>query len=424
MDELEFAKVIQLVGGTAYRVGGSIRNQILQIPAKDNDYCITGLTEQQFLAAFPFAQQVGNAFPVFLLEIDGESCEVAFARTEKKTGAGHTAFEVFSSPDVSIRDDLSRRDFTMNAMAYDILAETLIDPFNGRHDIATRVIRATGEAFKEDPLRVYRAARFAAQLGFSVSHSTIVMCRDEALQEEMRTLSPERVFAELEKAMLGKHPTFFFYYLGRSKARAAHIHFKEIDDLVGVEQNPEFHPEGDAYAHTMGVLDEMSKLTDQAERRFAALTHDLGKALTPKELWPKHHGHEEAGLAPLHSLCNRIKAPNRWRQAAHFGTENHMRFHRVDQMRDVKKVDLIEAARKSVLGIEGFAQLGLADTLGRDGLYEDHPNYIPFLHWANLIATVKGKKELEGLKAWDDKRKRQAALIKQDNQIRKEVTTS
>lgn len=414
MDNITFAKLVRSAGGTAYAVGGSIRNQLIGIPAKDKDYCVTGLTEEQFRLLFPEAQQVGNAFPVFLLQIDGASCEVAFARTEKKTGTGHTGFEVFSHPTVTIEEDLARRDFTMNAMAFDILEEKFLDPFKGQVDIHQRMIRATGPAFKEDPLRIYRAARFAAQLGFMVSHDTLAMCRDEALQEELYSLTAERVFGEFEKALSSDNPTFFFYYLGRTKSCCLHIHFDEINQLIGVEQNPLHHPEGDAYVHTMQVLDEMSKLTDKPERRFAALTHDLGKALTPKELWPKHHGHETAGVVPIKTLCARLKTPTKWQQAAEFGAVHHMRFHLLHEMKDVKKVDIIDLAKRNSLGVEGFAQLGLADRLGRAELHEDHPNYDRFLRWAELIATVKGQKELEGIKAWDDKRKRQAALIRQD----------
>lgn len=411
MNEIEFAQVVKEAGGTAYRVGGSIRNQLLDIPIHDNDYCITGLSTIQFFREFPEAKPVGKSFPVYLLELDGELCEVAFARTERKTGAGHQGFEVNFNPNITIEEDLGRRDFTMNAIAYDIINQQIIDPFNGRCDIHEKVIRATSEAFKEDPLRVYRAARFAAQLGFDISWLTIEMMADGSLHQEMKSLSVERVYLELEKALKSPHPEKFFEVLGYG--RCLDVHFKEIYDLIGVEQNPEFHPEGDAYNHTMQVLREMSKLTDKVERRFTALCHDLGKARTPRELWPKHHGHEEAGILPLHELSRRLKLPNKWVQAANYGVLNHMRFHRVHEMRDVKKVDMIEGARKTQLGVEGLAQLGLADARGRNGLNAGHPNYEPFIHWAEIIATVKGKKELEGLKAWDDKRKRQAALIKQ-----------
>jgi tRNA nucleotidyltransferase (CCA-adding enzyme) len=360
---------------------------------------------------FPTARQVGNAFPVFLLDIDGELCEVAFARTERKVGEGHKGFEVSYTPDVTIEEDLGRRDFTMNAIALDILTNEIIDPFNGLQDIRDRVIRATSEAFKEDPLRVYRAARFSAQLGFRTDSFTFEMMYDADLREDMKSLSVERIYLELEKALESAYPDRFFSTLRIGGVLP--IHFKEINDLIGVEQHPEYHPEGDAYNHTMQVLREMSKLTDKVERRFAALTHDLGKARTPKEEWPKHHGHEERGIAPLEEMCIRLKLPTKWFQAAHFGCLNHMRFHRVHQMRYVKRVDMVEGARRNTLGVEGLAQLGLADARGRNRLHETHENYEPFLKWASLTATVKGRKDLQGLKAKDDKRKRQAALIKQ-----------
>jgi tRNA nucleotidyltransferase (CCA-adding enzyme) len=411
MNEREFAVMVKDAGGIAYRVGGSIRNQLLGIPVNDRDYCIVGMSQERFEQTFPQAKQVGESFPVFLLDIEGETCEVAFARTEKKVAEGHKGFEIFWTADVTIEEDLARRDFTMNAIAYNILRQKIIDPFNGTQDIHNKLIHATSESFKEDPLRVYRAARFAAQLGFTVGYETIMMIQDSSVQEDMKTLSAERIGTELHKALGSDHPEKFFEVL--RNGQCLHVHFKEINDLVGVEQNPDHHPEGDAYNHTMQVLVEMSKLTDEVERRFTALCHDLGKARTPKELWPKHHGHEEAGVEPLNELCDRLKLPNKWRKAANHGVLNHMRFHRVHEMRDVKKVDMIENARKSALGVEGLAQLGLADARGRNGLHEGHTNYGPFLFWANEISKVKGNKELEGLKAWDDKRKRQAALIRQ-----------
>jgi tRNA nucleotidyltransferase (CCA-adding enzyme) len=412
MNEREFATIINDAGGVAYRVGGSIRNELLGVSINDRDYCIVGMSQRRFEKAFPKAKQVGESFPVFLLEIDGETCEVAFARTERKVGAGHKGFEIFFTSDVTIEEDLARRDFTMNAIAYNILGGRIIDPFNGRKDIENKVIRAISGAFKEDPLRVYRAARFSAQLGFDVNLSTLAMFLDTDLREDMKTLSVERIYEELKKALKSPHPDKFFNIL--KEGLCLHIHFKEVYDLIGVEQHPEHHPEGDAYNHTMQVLVEMSKLTDKVERRFTALCHDFGKARTPRELWPKHHGHEEAGIEPMHELCDRLKLPVKWRHAAYHGVVNHMRFHRVHQMRDVKKVDMVEGARKSTLGVEGLAQLGMADARGRNGLHESHSNYEPFMRWAELISTVKGKKELEGRKAWDDKRKRQAALIKND----------
>lgn len=412
MKELEFAQIIKNIGGTAYRVGGSIRNQLLGIPVNDNDYCVIGVIQELFTAAFPDAVQVGQSFPVFLLEINGQKCEVAFARREIKTAAGHKGFEVVFSSDITIKEDLARRDFTMNAIAYDIITQEIIDPFNGREDIHNNIIRATSEAFKEDPLRVYRAARFAAQLGFDVDSDTIEIFKDSSLQEDMNSLSVERIFVELEKALKSPHPERFFEVL--KEGMCLPIHFKEIHDLIDVPQPIAHHPEGCAYTHTMQVLSEMSKQTDIVERRFTALAHDLGKARTPEWLLPRHHGHEEAGLEPLNELCNRLRLPTKWRSAAHFGVVNHGRFHRVHEMRDVKIVDILDGAKRSPLGIEGLAQLGMADARGRNGLHKTHTNYEPFIRWGQLISTVKGKKELEGRAAWDDKRKRQASLIKQD----------
>lgn len=410
LSEQQFAQIVKDAGGTAYRVGGSIRNLLLSIPVNDNDYCVTGLTPAKIESLFPEIKHVGKDFPVFLLDIEGELCEVALARTERKTGAGHTGFEVNFNPDIMIEEDLSRRDFTMNAIAYDIISQKIIDPFDGRVDIHDKVIRAISESFTEDPLRVYRAARFSAQLGFRVHPYTTNLFLDYGLQNDMKTLSVERIYEELKKALKSPRPEKFFDVL--RDGNCLHIHFKEIADLIGVEQHPEHHPEGDVYNHTMQVLARMSEQTDKVERRFAALCHDIGKARTPREEWPRHHAHDTGGIDPLHELCDRLKLPIKWRHTAHHGVVYHMRFHRINEMRDIKKVDMIEAARKSTLGVEGLAQLGLADARGRNDKNQDHPNYELFLYWADLISAVKGNKELEGKKAWDDKRKRQAALIK------------
>lgn len=416
MTEQEFAQIIKNNGGTAYRVGGNIRNELLDIPVNDNDYCVAGITHEIFLQVFSNAVLIGQNFPVFLLDIDDEKCEVAFARKERKTSSGHKGFEVDFSSDVTIEDDLARRDFTMNAIAYDILQQKLIDPFNGQQDIADKIIRATSEAFKEDALRVYRAARFASQLGFEVELNTLTMFADDSLQEDMKLLPVERVFEELKKALKASNPDKFFQVL--KKGASLHIHFKEVHDLIGVEQPPKHHPEGDAYNHTMQVLAEMSKLTGKVERRFTALCHDLGKARTPKEFWPKHHGHEGAGVKPLYEMCERLKLPVKWKSAAYYGVVNHMKFHRAHEMRYMKRIDLIEGAGKSTLGTEGLAQLGLADIRGRNELHEIHENYKLFMHWAKLISTVKGNSELKGKTAWEDKRKRQVSLIKYDTTSR------
>lgn len=412
MNEREFAQKIREIGGTAYRVGGSIRNEILDIPIKDRDYCVTGLITSRLSSFFPNAQRVGHDFPVFLIEIDGEKCEVALARTETKTEKVHTGFEIVSNSSITIDEDLRRRDFTMNAMAWDIIGETLIDPFNGMDDVQNGIIRATTVAFKEDPLRVYRAARFAAQLGFKVEERTIKMMSDARLQKEMETLSSERVVAEFKKAISSPSPRTFFDVL--REASCLDVHFKEIKDLIGVPQNELYHPEGDVYEHSMQVLTEISKLTHIDYIRFTGLVHDLGKAKTPMDILPKHHGHEEAGAEPLYALWHRLKLPTVWFNAACFGVINHGKFHHVHEMREVKVVDLIANAKRSPLGVLGFAHLGLADRLGRNGLHKDHPNFEKFVWWSELIDKVKGKKELQGIKAWDDKRKRQAALIKAD----------
>lgn len=267
MEITEIANKINNVGGKLYMVGGAVRDSFLEIEPKDYDYVVTSLTKEKFLELFPESNIRGKSFPVF----DMYGAEFALARVEKKIDKGYKGFEITSSPEITIEQDLKRRDVTINSIAIDVLTKEIIDPFSGRKDIENKILRATSNAFREDPLRVYRVAKLAARFNFEVEEATINMMK--SLREELDTLSKARVYSELYGALETAKPSIFFDVL--RKANCLDIHFKEINDLIGVEQPLEHHPEGDCYNHSMEVLDRAAKRTNKVEVRFAALVHDF-----------------------------------------------------------------------------------------------------------------------------------------------------
>ena len=367
----EIANKIKQAGGNLYLVGGAVRDELLGKTIHDEDYCVTGITAEQFQKLFPEAHIRGKAFAVF--DIDGK--EFAMARTESKQGTGHKEFEIKTDPKITIEEDLSRRDITINAIAKDVLTGEIVDPFNGREDLKNKVIRATTKHFKEDPLRVYRVARFSAQLGFDVENETINQMMK--LKSELNSLSSERVFTELRKALATEKPSIFFEIL--RKANVLDVHFKEIQNLIGVEQPPKYHPEGDAYNHTMLVLDMASDLTKDYEEerkleiRFSALVHDLGKGVTPKEQYPHHYGHEDAGVDLVGKFGNNIKAPNNWIKCGKTACREHMRGGIFYKMKSSTKVEFIERVDKSLLGLDGLQIVVISDKTsgGRSSVVND-----------------------------------------------------
>jgi len=365
------ANRIKEAGGRLYLVGGAVRDELLGKETHDNDYCVTGIKSEDFQKIFPEAHVRGKAFAVF--DIDGN--EFAMARTESKQGIGHKEFEINTNPEITIEQDLARRDITINAIAKDVITEEIIDPFNGREDIKNKIIKATTEHFKEDPLRVYRVARFSAQLGFGVENETIKQMKE--LKEELDSLSKERVFTELSKALETDKPSIFFEVL--RKADVLDIHFKQIKDLIGAEQPPKYHPEGDAYNHTMLVLDMSADLTKNFEHnrkleiRFSALVHDLGKGITPKEEYPHHYGHEISGVELVVIFGNNIKAPNNWIKCGKTACREHMRGGIFNKMKPSTKVDFIERVDKSLLGLDGLQIIVICDKTsgGRESNKDD-----------------------------------------------------
>jgi len=306
-----------------YLVGGAVRDALLGIKAYDHDWVVVGASPQQMLD--DGYQQVGKDFPVFLHPKTKE--EYALARTERKAGSGYHGFEVFADPSVTLEEDLVRRDLTINAMAQDDDG-AIIDPYLGQQDLNDRVLRHVSSAFSEDPLRVLRVARFAAKLAkynFTLAEETKQLMTQMTASGELQDLTPERVWQEVTKALNTEKPSVFFEVL--DSVGAIEVLFPELYALHGVTQPEKHHPEGDVWIHTMMVLDAAAKLSPGENVRFAALVHDLGKGITPKELWPKHHGHEAAGVPLVSQLANRYKLPKKIQIMAEKVTEFHGLIH-------------------------------------------------------------------------------------------------
>jgi len=353
MDIIEIANKIDKADGAIYLVGGAIRDEIMGKPIYDRDYCVTGISKEKFKELFPEAHARGKDFEVF----DIEGTEFALARIERKIGLGHKEFEVETGEKITIEEDLARRDITINSIAKNVLTGEIVDPFNGKRDIDNKVIRATTEAFKEDPLRVYRVARIAAKTRFTVEPNTLKLM--ESLKDELKTLSKERVFHELEKALETNTPSIFFNVL--RQANVLEVHFKEIYDLIGSLQPVEYHPEGDSYNHTMIVVDKACTLTNDLAIRFAALVHDLGKGITPKEMYPHHYGHDEKGVQIVQNFGQRIGAPKKWIDYGKVSAKEHMKGGIFYKMTPPKKVSFIERVAKSKLGLDGLQIVVIAD---------------------------------------------------------------
>ena len=366
MSIIEIANIIKENGGTLYLVGGAVRDEIMNRKVQDEDYCVTGIEKETFEKLFPNAYKRGKSFGVY----DIENKEFALARKDKKIGKGHKEFEVKNGKDITIEEDLARRDITINSIAKNVLTGKIIDPYGGIKDIQNKIIRATTDSFIEDPLRVYRVARFASQLNFAVEENTIKMMRK--IKEELKELSPERVFAEFRKALKSDKPSVFFEVL--KKANVLDVHFKEIYDLIGQTQPVAYHPEGDSYNHTMVVVDKSAILTDNVEIRFSALVHDLGKGITPKEMLPHHYGHDKNGVKLVEDLGNRLKIPNSWVKCGKVSAKEHMLGGIFNRMTPKKQVDFITRVNKSLLGLDGLRIVVICDRWRN----EDEPTDVNF----------------------------------------------
>lgn len=353
MEILEIANKIKEKGGKLYLVGGAVRDELLEREVHDEDYCVEGLEATEFEELFPNAFKRGKFFGVY--DIDGK--EFALARKEAKYGKGHKKFNITTGKEISIEEDLARRDITINSIAKEVLTEKIIDPYGGIKDLKNKIIRATTNAFKEDPLRVYRVARFASVLEFLVDEQTISLMNE--LKEELKTLSAERVFTEFRKALASNKPSIFFEVL--RKANVLDVHFKEIYDLIGSIQPEIYHPEGDSYNHTMIVVDKSAQLTKDLKIRFSALVHDLGKGITPKEMQPHHYGHDQNGVKLVEKLSKRLKIPNSWTKCGKVSAKEHMLGGIFNKMTPKKQVDFIQRVSKSTLGLDGMKIVVICD---------------------------------------------------------------
>ncbi|MEQ8288186.1 MAG: multifunctional CCA addition/repair protein [Gammaproteobacteria bacterium] len=352
-----------------YLVGGAVRDKLLGLPVKDRDWVVVGATPGQMLELG--YKPVGKDFPVFLHPDTKE--EYALARTERKSGKGYKGFSFHTDPDVTLEEDLQRRDLSINAMAEDE-AGNLIDPYNGSADIRSKQLRHVSPAFNEDPLRVLRVARFAATLGFKVAPETMDLLKQMSSSGELEALVPERVWTETEKALAGRYPGRYILVLRACQALA--VLFPELERLFGIPQPAKYHPEIDSGLHTIMCLNQAARLTDEPVVRFATLMHDLGKGTTPESEWPNHHGHEARGAKLVDKVCDRFRIPNKYRELARMVARYHLDCHRIQQMKPetvLKKLEQLDAFRRPER-LDDFLLACEADARGRAGLEDnDYP---------------------------------------------------
>ena len=373
-----------------YLVGGAVRDTFLNIPIKDKDWVVVGSTPEELIKLG--YSQVGSDFPVFLHPKTKE--EYALARTERKSGSGYQGFNCDFNPDITLEEDLLRRDLTVNAMAKDA-SGNIYDPYNGQKDIQLKKLRHVSSAFAEDPLRVLRVARFAARfahLGFTIADETIELMRQIANSGELVLLTPERVWQETERALGESQPWVYFQALRDCSALA--VIFPEIDRLFGVPQPELHHPEIDCGIHTLMVLEQACRLSNDVGVRWASVLHDLGKGLTRAELLPRHHGHEQSGEKLVIALNKRLKVPNEFRDLARLVCLYHTHVHRAFELKPATLLKLfnnIDLWRKP----ERLQQILIAckaDSRGRTGFEQiDYPQvgYLTSLAKACLAVSAK-----------------------------------
>ncbi|MDQ9009785.1 multifunctional CCA addition/repair protein [Acinetobacter gerneri] len=371
-----------------YLVGGAVRDRILGHPVVEKDYVVVGATPDQLIAQG--FQPVGKDFPVFLHPETKE--EYALARTERKSGHGYHGFEFFTAPDVSLEEDLIRRDLTINAMAMDDDGQ-VIDPYHGLEDLNQKILRHVSDAFIEDPLRVLRVARFAARYhayGFQVADETLDLMRKLAQSGELNTLTPERVWKETSRALMEEHADIYFDVL--RQCGALKVLFPEIDALFGVPQRPEYHPEIDCGIHTLMSLKQACKANYSLDVRYAVLVHDLGKALTPAEELPRHIMHEERGIQPVTEISERLRVPTLTKQLALAVCKEHLKCHQAFTLkagtlwRLLQRLDVLRRPER----VEAFVQACECDARGRLGLENrEYPQAKYILEAVNVVRSIK-----------------------------------
>jgi tRNA nucleotidyltransferase (CCA-adding enzyme) len=381
-----------------YLVGGAVRDELLNRPIADRDWVVIGATPEILISKG--YKQIGNDFPCFLHPQTKE--EYALARTEKKSGKGHTSFVCDFSPEITLEEDLSRRDLTINAIAK-TTDGNYVDPYDGRADLKNRVLRHVSSAFAEDPLRVLRVARFAARyatIGFTVHPDTLSLMTQLVDEDELAELTPERVWKEMSRALTEPRPSEFFKVL--RACGALKVLLPEIDCLFGIPQPAQHHPEIDTGDHVMMVVDIAKQAFDTPVVTWAALMHDLGKGLTPKEEWPKHIRHEVKGISLVESVCERYKVPRDFRTLAVLASEHHLRCHKLLEMRPRSILRLLEAldAFRRPERVKFFAQTCEADAKGRLGFEDkDYPQSSFLMKCAEVANNIDIKPLLtEGYK--------------------------
>ncbi|MCL6245027.1 MULTISPECIES: multifunctional CCA addition/repair protein [Acinetobacter] len=349
-----------------YLVGGAVRDHLLGHPYHEKDYVVVGATPEQLLAQG--YQPVGKDFPVFLHPETKD--EYALARTERKSGHGYHGFEFYTDVNVTLEQDLIRRDLTINAIAMDD-AGNVYDPYGGQRDLEQRVLRHVSDAFVEDPLRVLRIARFAARykaLGFKVADETLTLMQELAQSGELEALTPERVWKETSRALMEDHADEYFEVL--RACGALKVLFPEIDALYGIPQRPEYHPEIDCGIHTMMSLQQACRANYSLDVRFAVLVHDLGKALTPVDELPRHIMHEERGVKPVTDVCDRMRVPTNTKQLAISVCKEHLKCHQALSLKPgtlwrlLQRMDVLRRPER----VEAFVQACECDSRGRLGL--------------------------------------------------------
>ena len=378
-----------------YKVGGAVRDALLGLPVQDNDWVVVGATPEQMIDAGYLP--VGRDFPVFLHPRTRE--EYALARTERKTARGYHGFSFVTAPDVTLEQDLARRDLTINAIAEDERG-LLIDPYGGQRDLGQRVLRHVSEAFVEDPVRILRLARFAARFAdFRVAAETMALMRHMVADGEVDHLVPERVWQELARGLMEQRPSRLFEVLRECGALARLL--PEVDCLWGVPQRPEYHPEVDTGVHLMMVLDQCAQARAPLPVRFACLCHDLGKGTTPADVLPRHHGHEARSVELLQGVSERLRVPSDCRELAEVVAREHGNVHRSEELGPAATVRLLErcdAFRKP----KRFDEVLLAcecDARGRLGLegrpYPQRERLLQALATVQRVSTAEVAREAQ-----------------------------
>lgn len=397
-----------------FLVGGAVRDELLGLPVTEKDWVVVGSSEKEMLSLG--FQKVGKDFPVFINPVNGE--EYALARIEKKTSKGYYGFSCDFSSKVTLEQDLSRRDLTINAMAKDLYGN-LIDPFNGYSHLKNKILKHVSKAFVEDPIRILRTARFAAKFfeyGFKVAEETIDLMKIIVNNKELEHVTPERVWKEIEKALQTNNPAEFFIIL-RLTGALSYI-FPELNKLYGIPQNPIWHPEVDTWEHTILALKQAVKFTCDPKIRFAVLCHDLGKGTTDPNILPKHHGHEQRGVKIITNWCAKFKVPNAYKQLAIIVANWHLHSHKAFELNSKTILKLfigIDAFRNPKI-LEDFLIACMADATGR--AQKQELEYLPkdFLTKAfKIISEVKAQefilKGYTGIKIGEEIRRKQLKLI-------------